>query len=928
MYKLAYRVLKKTIGPVKANILKSRLKSLYFRTPFVNEDRSTVQPLLSANFDDTLDQEIPIPGLRLVKNSVVVGGQSFVRQFSSSNSCVLKGYFLGDVEELLYCDQLIFDCTPYFSSISTEDKLSVLSLYVTRIRKGIPVRVFASVEDFQLVDSFCSSLSIQYFITCGSAQYYIRRSFFNYRTVANRLNHRLLNWSEHPKAVVIDEMSSPSAAETEFPRDLYSEVIRWDFLYDQDHSDLVSLLSDNVVAVIVKNAERVISEPLGQRTLLECCRAGLPVIVCSPLCLGLVSEWLASRGEAVDLSLAHCVPSRLSSPEFMLESMEHSVSSQLICRNNFLDEYWVPLKTVGVFITTHRVLSIPDIISKVKLLEEVKIWLRNTTSISLGVTVVTNKLPDNDRVIIEHALSSFDISLRHFGNVGVGFGLRESILKSGADYWLKIDDDDHYDRYYILERICGAQSFGALFSGKVAGLYYSTAFSEHVIRDNFWFDGWNRRHASGATLSGFTELFHKINFPDQAVGNFDVCFAREVRNAGIPFLIDSWVGFCVIRHAAENHTWRVSWDSLKQEGFEVPPHVMESVVTRYGGQRRFLMLSGVPQVIYVGREGAKLSEGYGAGHWVPRLALGRGVCLHVVSASGLHERCQSLKFISDNVHPIVHIINQPDMSGLTQIAHDLIKATVILELRTPLLTVEGDERSRRIIDFSSARLKAKSIFVSNPFVYFSFTEHDTGDVPYKSESYLCDAEFQVVPVGVRPDLIALSDELDWSNIEKNLVVYLGSLDEKRNPQRILSVLREISDVFDLKPVILSTTNPFSDSDCLGVDIYVNPSVECIAWFLARSAVGISVEPKSAAYGPVVPTKVLEYALFDIACYTGNYSANVELAKFGYIVSSTTDDLRKLLQNRVALRSNREISLSLSWRKLIVNYLDVWGFRSG
>ncbi|MFF2498043.1 glycosyltransferase [Peribacillus sp. NPDC058075] len=143
----------------------------------------------------------------------------------------------------------------------------------------------------------------------------------------------------------------------------------------------------------------------------------------------------------------------------------------------------------------------------------------------------------------------------------LGDCLNFGVLKSKYEYIAKFDDDDYYGPLYLTSaseelkkgdiHVLGKNSYYIFLKKKESLILVSGV--ENDESDT----------VAGATLIIKKELFEKIQFEKMNRAE-DYFFIMECKKQGYKIFSSNKHHFAVIRHEAENHTWKVADDDLIQ----------------------------------------------------------------------------------------------------------------------------------------------------------------------------------------------------------------------------------------------------------------------------------------------------------------------------------------------------------------------------
>ena len=124
-----------------------------------------------------------------------------------------------------------------------------------------------------------------------------------------------------------------------------------------------------------------------------------------------------------------------------------------------------------------------------------------------------------------------------------------------GDWVAKMDDDDLYSPYYLLEQLAATDYSGADLVGKHAHYMYLASKDVTVLR----FTPWEHRFTSfvsGPTIVGRRDLLQEVGFVDRTTGE-DSALLKDVSASGGKIFSTSRFGFVQMR-GSQKHTWAVS----------------------------------------------------------------------------------------------------------------------------------------------------------------------------------------------------------------------------------------------------------------------------------------------------------------------------------------------------------------------------------
>lgn len=172
-----------------------------------------------------------------------------------------------------------------------------------------------------------------------------------------------------------------------------------------------------------------------------------------------------------------------------------------------------------------------------------------------------------DRVVLEDLREKYGVgSLVHLTQPkdrSLGACLRNCVSEASGDYVTKMDDDDFYGEFYLLDLVHSLMFTGADIVGKQAHYMYLSARDVTMLR---FPDREHRFSASvmGPTITGRREVFDRVPFSDVWRGE-DTAFLKSVREAGGSVYSTDRFNYAQYRGSA-SHTWKISDDRLLTTG--------------------------------------------------------------------------------------------------------------------------------------------------------------------------------------------------------------------------------------------------------------------------------------------------------------------------------------------------------------------------
>jgi cellulose synthase/poly-beta-1,6-N-acetylglucosamine synthase-like glycosyltransferase len=160
----------------------------------------------------------------------------------------------------------------------------------------------------------------------------------------------------------------------------------------------------------------------------------------------------------------------------------------------------------------------------------------------------------------------------------LGDCLNFGILKSKYDIIAKFDDDDYYGPNYLTNAMNAFKNDQVSIAGK-SSLYIYLKNNKALVlvpgEENSFTES-----VAGATLVFRKEIFNKVPF-EKVNRAEDYFFIDQAKKSGYSIFALDHKDFAVIRHNAENHTWKVSDEELMGWGNVVAyTDDFESVITK------------------------------------------------------------------------------------------------------------------------------------------------------------------------------------------------------------------------------------------------------------------------------------------------------------------------------------------------------------
>jgi GT2 family glycosyltransferase len=147
--------------------------------------------------------------------------------------------------------------------------------------------------------------------------------------------------------------------------------------------------------------------------------------------------------------------------------------------------------------------------------------------------------------------------LRLPGYLSLGACLNYAVRKTKYSYIAKFDDDDYYAPYYLTDCLRALHKSKADVIGKRTHYMYLRGSKTLILR----FPHDENRTVSrlpGATLFVKRDVFKKVQFPDQNVGEDDLFCLRSKRKGYKVFSAGKYNFVAVRRKNSSAHTWIIS----------------------------------------------------------------------------------------------------------------------------------------------------------------------------------------------------------------------------------------------------------------------------------------------------------------------------------------------------------------------------------
>lgn len=169
--------------------------------------------------------------------------------------------------------------------------------------------------------------------------------------------------------------------------------------------------------------------------------------------------------------------------------------------------------------------------------------------------------------VLEHLAEKYGVkSLVHVTQpttTSLGFSLNECVRLASGTYVTKMDDDDYYGPFYLLDLVHALMYSGADIVGKQAHYMHLAGRDATILR----FPEKEHRFTTavmGPTITGRREVFLEVPFEDLSRGE-DTAFLCAARESGKSIYSSDRFNYCQYRGTAE-HTWKVSDDKLLTTG--------------------------------------------------------------------------------------------------------------------------------------------------------------------------------------------------------------------------------------------------------------------------------------------------------------------------------------------------------------------------
>lgn len=146
----------------------------------------------------------------------------------------------------------------------------------------------------------------------------------------------------------------------------------------------------------------------------------------------------------------------------------------------------------------------------------------------------------------------------------LGSCLNLMVSAASGQVFAKMDDDDLYGEYYLLDMINSLKYSGADLVGKNAHYVYLKQKDMTVLRRP------DHEHrftdfVAGPTLTGWAETFKRHPFEDKTTGE-DTAFVRSIVEAGGRVYATDRYNFVQLRSSSQIHTWKVDEELLLANG--------------------------------------------------------------------------------------------------------------------------------------------------------------------------------------------------------------------------------------------------------------------------------------------------------------------------------------------------------------------------
>ena len=208
-------------------------------------------------------------------------------------------------------------------------------------------------------------------------------------------------------------------------------------------------------------------------------------------------------------------------------------------------------KDIAVFFTLNRLNNLK------KIEENINRFERKVNKIFF----LCHKFKDIEKDKIKEYFSNLKIEKKFLFEDNLGHGsLINKVLKQlkKDTIWIKLDDDDDYYTGYIDEVLANIRISNCYYVGKKIGFYHFNENNDYYISENiFNRTRMNKKHISGATMAGVSNLIYLVKYPEIETNKLDVLISKECKLKKIDFFIGSGLYVKVNRGQNDKHTWKI-----------------------------------------------------------------------------------------------------------------------------------------------------------------------------------------------------------------------------------------------------------------------------------------------------------------------------------------------------------------------------------
>ncbi|MBB1059027.1 glycosyltransferase family A protein [Marilutibacter spongiae] len=162
-------------------------------------------------------------------------------------------------------------------------------------------------------------------------------------------------------------------------------------------------------------------------------------------------------------------------------------------------------------------------------------------------------------------------------HLSLGECLNLAASKAHGDYWVKLDDDDHYGPHYLSDLMALATSVRCDVLGKPM-VYTFFEIDEVLVRDpvrqaltlQLFDQDWPRGVVCGATLGGRMDVLGSVPFPTNLRKGTDTAFLEACARHGLRLLSADGFSYVCHRNPAPGfHTWEGAEAEVRARGIVV-----------------------------------------------------------------------------------------------------------------------------------------------------------------------------------------------------------------------------------------------------------------------------------------------------------------------------------------------------------------------